>query len=169
MKFHSLMSLALLLLAFDSGAMLLHPEAFPAPQTKVSAVPADVPALEDGSPGDAAGARAYQNGDLGLDIQGTAGAEILRAVLAFFIHDAHAATATEAPSPANGASHAQEQVMVQAAEPAGHALPEPLSLSLLGMGFAVLGLTRRRGNGFAGLTPALRRHLFPWPALCWLD
>lgn len=54
-------------------------------------------------------------------------------------------------------------------QPGGQPLPEPLPLSLLGLGFAVLGWTRRRGNPFGRLKQDLERHLFPWPALSWLD
>lgn len=142
MKFHSLMTIALLLLAFDSGAVLLHPEAFPAPRNAVAAASSN----EGGSAGDAAGP-------------------------AVFFHDAAIAAASEAPSGMAKARHAQEQTLVPAAgmQAAGQPLPEPLSLSLLGLGFALLGWTRRRGKWLGRLTQCLRRHLFPWPALCWLD
>ena len=53
--------------------------------------------------------------------------------------------------------------------PAGGPLPEPLPLSLLGLGFAVLGWTGRRGRLFGRLKLDLARRLFPWPALSWLD
>jgi len=106
MKFHPLMAAALLLLAFDSGAVLLHPEAFPAPQVTAAAA-----------------------------------------------------------SPAQ----AQPVAPVAGTQPLDQPLPEPLPLSLLGAGFAMLGWTRRRGTLFGRLKLDLRRRLFPWPALSWLD
>lgn len=146
MKFHSLMAVALLLLAFDSAAVLLHPEAFLAPQNTAAAAIPD----EGGSAGDAAGAWVYRNGDLVLDMQDTAGAEILRASLAF-LQDVTAAEAVSRPAAAS------------------QPLPEPLPLSLLGLGFAALGWTRRGGNLFGRLKLDLHQRLFPWPALSWLD
>lgn len=54
-------------------------------------------------------------------------------------------------------------------QPASQPLPEPLPLSLLGVGFALLGWTGRRGKLFDRLKLDLAQRLFPWPALSWLD
>src|SRR5688572_21982553 len=100
MKFQSLMALALLLLAFDSGAVLLHPEAFPALPNAAAAV--------------SAGALVDRSGDLVPNIQHPTGAKV----------------------------RAQDQAApVADAVPAGQPLPEPLPLSLLGLGLALLGWT----------------------------
>jgi hypothetical protein len=89
----------------------------------------------------------YRNGDLEVNIRGAAGADVLRSGLANLFRD----------EPRHGAD--ERRICAQEAG------AEPLSLGMLGAGFALLGWTRRRGNWF----DRLKQGVFPWPALCWLD
>ncbi len=150
MKFHSLMAVVFLLLAVDSGAALLPP------------APLEVPAhaLETST-------RVYQNGDLVLEIRDTAGGEILRAGLGYFFNDEHIATVNELPDEAVEPVRAQASAALPdgGAQMAGEELPEPWSLGLLGAGIALLGWTRRQESWM----DSLRRAVFPWPGLSWLD
>lgn len=81
-----------------------------------------------------------RNGDLELNIRGTPGLDLFRSGLANLFQD-------------------ERRVCGQ------KAVSEPLSLGMLGAGFALLGRTRRRGNWF----DRLKQGIVPWPALCWLD
>ena len=156
MKFHSLMAVALLLLACASGAALA------SSATAESAAPKAEPVQ----------AFTYQNADLVLDIQDAAGAEILRAGLDYFFHDEHIATANEHPVGPVEAIPAQEDAAPSAEaqrEPAP--LSEPLSLTLFGAGLPLLGWTRRAGSQAVARTwrQRLVRAIWPWPSLSWLD
>lgn len=161
MKFHSLMAVVLLLLACDSGAALVAPAA--AAEPTVQAGPAPEPAF------------IYQNGDLVLDIQDAAGAEIVRAGLAYFFQDEHIATANEHPrGPVEAIVTLEGDASVIEAQPEAAQLAEPLSLTLFGAGLALLGWTRRVGTlGTLGSArdwkQRLVRAIWPWPSLSWLD
>ncbi|MCC2958424.1 hypothetical protein LK542_22700 [Massilia sp. IC2-477] len=151
------MAVALLLLACHSGAALAS-SAVAEPAVSKAAEPVQ--------------AFTYQNGDLVLDIQDAAGAEILRAGLDYFFHDEHIATANEyplGPIEAIPAQEGVEQSTEASLEPAP--LSEPLSLTLFGAGLALLGWTRRLGSQPAARTWRQRavRALWPWPSLSWLD
>lgn len=156
MKFHSLMAVVILLLACDSGAALASSAAAEPAVSKTEPVHAFT----------------YQNGDLVLDIQDAAGAEILRAGLDYFFHDEHIATTNEYPLEPVEAIQAQEAV-APFAEPQPEAAPlaEPLSLTLFGAGLALLGWTRRLGSQSTTRTwrQSVVRAIWPWPSLSWLD
>jgi hypothetical protein len=162
MKFHSLMAVLLLPLLLlptsGSGATPLPPQA----ETAVADEAADT--------------WVYRNGDLVLDIRDSAGAEVLRASLAYFLEDEHIATANEAPPAQAVAIDAPQQAvaMIEAPAPdrgADARLPEPLSLGLLGAGIVVLGWTRRQGSQASARSwkQRLVRAIWPWPSLSWLD
>lgn len=156
MKFHSLIAAALLpacaggiaLLALDEGA---------------AGVPAEhVPAARDARAGYVA---VYRNGDLELNIRGTAGINVLRSGLANLLQD------EPPPGETGDRICARETRPVPAGRPVPASVPdaEPLSMGMLGAGFALLGWTRRRGGWADRLKRGLQFDLFPWPALCWLD
>ena len=163
MKFHSLMAVVLLLLACDSGAALVSSAAAAEPAATAQASPEPEPAF------------IYQNGDLVLDIQDAAGAEIVRAGLAYFFQDEHIATANEHPvDPAEAIVTLEGDSSIDDAQPQAAQLAEPLSLTLFGAGLAVLGWTRRVGSlGSLGAArewkQRLVRAIWPWPSLSWLD
>ncbi len=157
MKFHSLMAAILLLLAFDSGAALAQPAA------ETAAVPA---APEQEAPQ----AFTYQNGDLVLDIQDSAGGEILRAGLAYFFQDEHIATANEYPvGPVEAIQEQGESPFSAEAQLEAAPLAEPLSVTLFGAGLVLLGWTRRQAASTGNWRQRLVRAFWPWPSISWLD
>ena len=89
----------------------------------------------------------YRNGDLELNIRGTSSLDIFRSGLANLFQD--------------DPRQEKDERRICAQEAAA----DPVSLGMLGAGFALLGWTRRRGNWF----DRLKQGIVPWPALCWLD
>jgi hypothetical protein len=176
MKFHSLITAALLL-ACVAGLAGLASTAM-----DERAAPADAGASSLRLPPAREAAEAYvtvyRNGDLELSLRGTAGIDILRSGLADLFQDDHPATPRAWPQQESERRICAEQTGKAAnAGNAGNALldavpaSEPLSMGMLGAGFALMGWTRRRASWFGKRQgrQGWRFDVFPWPALCWLD
>lgn len=176
MRFHSLIAAALLLacVAGVAGlASIATAEREPAADAGASSLyPSPAREASEGSEASEAYVTVYRNGDLELNLRGTPGIDILRSGLAGLFQDDHPATPHAWPQ-----QEPERRICAEQTGKAGKALldavpaSEPLSMGMLGAGFALMGWTRRRGSWFDKIKggQGWRFDVLPWPALCWLD